>query len=126
MGQGGVDRAVRFEVTPDEVNFFYRQESHLPYPRNLLFEDLAEFTQSSLGDPVLDAADRKMRGIRPRLGLIADCLVQLLAEFPLESDQEVRLARETDPDDSCTTGVREATEFGEVQRERSMVGGYIA
>ena len=43
-GQGGVDRAIRFEVTANEVNVIDRQGSELPYPRDLLFEDLAQFT----------------------------------------------------------------------------------
>ena len=79
MGQRGVDRTVGLEVAANEVNVIYRQRSHLPYLGDLLFEELAQATQSFLGDPLLDPADREMWGIWAGLGLKVDCLVQLLA-----------------------------------------------
>lgn len=44
FGQGGVDRAIRFEVAANEVNVINPHGSEVPYPRNLAFEDPAQCT----------------------------------------------------------------------------------
>ena len=67
LGQGRVDRANRFEVTANEENMMDRQDSQLPCPGDLLFEDLAHFAQALLRDAFLDSADCEMGGVWTRL-----------------------------------------------------------
>ena len=92
LGQGGVDRAIRFEITANEVNVIDRQGSQLPYPRDLLFEDLAQLTQPVLGDPLLDTADRQMGGIRAGLGFEPNPLLQSVTQIALKSDEVVGIS----------------------------------
>jgi hypothetical protein len=51
----------------NEVNMIDRQDSQLPYPVNLFFEELAKLSQPLLGDALLDAADCEMGGVWTRL-----------------------------------------------------------